>query len=98
MSAHDEAELGLLIEEANTLLADDLQGELDLGLQGTQREVALVAPPSQPALFGTTTVPAGRRVAAPTVRRTDGAAHLLPGAFRCPGGRVRRARVRCRGR
>ncbi|MFB6726149.1 hypothetical protein ACFCV3_38620 [Kribbella sp. NPDC056345] len=31
-SARDEAELGLLIEEANRLLADDRQGVLDLGI------------------------------------------------------------------
>jgi len=31
-SARDDAELGLLIEAAQRLLADDSQGELDLGL------------------------------------------------------------------
>ena len=31
-SARDEAELGLLIEEARRLLADDAQRELDLGV------------------------------------------------------------------
>lgn len=31
-SAHDEAELGLLIQKANRLLADDRQGVLDLGI------------------------------------------------------------------
>lgn len=31
-SARDDAELGLLIEAAQRLLADDTQGELDLGI------------------------------------------------------------------
>lgn len=31
-SARDDAELGLLIEEARRLLVDDTQGELDLGV------------------------------------------------------------------
>jgi hypothetical protein len=70
-SAHDEAELGLLVAEANALLADDRQGELDLGLRGTLRQVTLVAAPSPPALFGAAR-PAvtRRRVGAPMVRRT----------------------------
>ena len=34
-SARDEAELGLLIAEAQRLLGDDAQRELDLGLTGS---------------------------------------------------------------
>ncbi len=71
-SAHDEAELGLLIAEANELLADDRQGELELGLLAWQRAAVLVAAPSLPVLFGVPARPAPRRlVAAPTVRRTS---------------------------
>lgn len=51
-SAHDEAALGLLIDRARELLDDDRQGVLDLGMQVPQRAARLVAPPSQPVLFG----------------------------------------------
>ncbi|MCR6689361.1 hypothetical protein [Cellulomonas sp.] len=50
-SAHDEAELGVLIARAHALLADDRQGVLDLGLQGTHRVAALVSASAQPVLF-----------------------------------------------
>jgi hypothetical protein len=51
-SARDEAELGLLMEEARRLLEDDRQGVLDLGVTPQARRVAMVPAPGQPALFG----------------------------------------------
>jgi hypothetical protein len=44
-SARDDAELGLLIEEAQRLLADDTQGELDLGITPKAVRAHMVAPP-----------------------------------------------------
>jgi hypothetical protein len=41
-SARDEAELGLLMEEAQRLLEDDRQGVLDLGITPQARQVAMV--------------------------------------------------------
>ncbi|WP_051480537.1 hypothetical protein [Cellulomonas sp. KRMCY2] len=71
-SAHDEAELGLLIQEANDLLVDDRQGVLDLGMRVPQRAASLLAVPSPPALFGDRSAqPRRRAVAAPTVLRTS---------------------------
>jgi hypothetical protein len=49
-SARDEAELGLLIEEAQRLLADDGQGELNLGITPKAVRVHMVPPPAE-ALF-----------------------------------------------
>lgn len=49
-SARDAAELGLLIEEARRLLADDTQGELDLGITPKAVRAHMVPPPDQ-ALF-----------------------------------------------
>lgn len=70
-SAHDEAELGVLIARAHALLADDRQGVLDLGLQGTHRVAALVSASAQPVLFPASQGrPARRRVPAPRVTRT----------------------------
>lgn len=54
-SAHDEAELGLLVEQAHRLLADDAQGMLDLGITPPVVKATLVAPatpaPAQEGLF-----------------------------------------------
>lgn len=69
-SAHDEAELGLLIAQASELIADDLQGVLDLGMQVPQRAAALLGTPAQPALHGQAAERSRRRVPAPTVMRT----------------------------
>lgn len=69
-SAHDEAELGVLMAQARDLIVGDAQRELDLGLQGATRQVRLVAPPSPPALFEDSVPARGRGVGAPTVRRT----------------------------
>ena len=51
-SARDEAELGLLIEEANRLLVDDEQGVLELGITPTLSAVAQAAMVSSPAPTG----------------------------------------------
>lgn len=63
-SARDDAELGLLIEEAQRLLADDSQGELDLGI--TPKAVrAHMVPPAAEALFtDATDAPVGRELVA----------------------------------
>lgn len=49
-SARDDAELGLLIEEARRLLADGTQNELDLGITPKAVRAHMVRPPDQ-ALF-----------------------------------------------
>lgn len=49
-SAGDEAELGLLIEEAQRLLADDAQRELDLGITPKAVKAEMIPPPAG-ALF-----------------------------------------------
>jgi hypothetical protein len=51
-SARDEAELGLLMEEARRLLEDDQQGVLDLEITPQARQVAMIPAPGQPVLFG----------------------------------------------
>jgi hypothetical protein len=45
-SARDEAELGLLVEEARHLLADDAQRELDLGITPKAVKAEMVPPPA----------------------------------------------------
>src|SRR3954453_9715961 len=49
-SARDEAELGLLIEQARQLLIDDGQGVLDLGITPAVRKAVMVPPPAAAAL------------------------------------------------
>lgn len=44
-SARDEAELGLLIEQAHRLLADEAQGVLDLGITPHAAKARMVGPP-----------------------------------------------------
>jgi hypothetical protein len=51
-SARDEAELGLLMEQARQLLVDDAQGVLDLGITPAVRKTVMVPLPTAPALFG----------------------------------------------
>ena len=63
-SARDEAELGLLMEEARCLLEDDRQGVLDLGVTPQARQAVMVAAPAQPALFGGGPAPGPRPVVA----------------------------------
>jgi len=43
-SAHDEAEIGLLVEQAHRMLADDAQGMLDLGITPQVTRASLLAP------------------------------------------------------
>jgi hypothetical protein len=50
-SARDEVELGLLVEEAQRLLADDQQGVLDLGITPAVPRAAMVAPAAPAGLF-----------------------------------------------
>jgi hypothetical protein len=45
-SARDEAELGLLVEQARRLLADDAQRELDLGITPKAIKADMVPPPA----------------------------------------------------
>ncbi|MDP9820798.1 hypothetical protein J2S59_000607 [Nocardioides massiliensis] len=53
-SARDEAELGLLLEEAQRLLADDRQGTLDLGLTPVLAKTTMAPPPAPAGLFAHT--------------------------------------------
>jgi hypothetical protein len=50
-SARDEADLGLLMEEARRLLADDRQGVLDLGITPVAAKVSMTSPPRTEGLF-----------------------------------------------
>lgn len=49
-SARDEAELGLLMNQARQLLVDDRQGVLDLGITPAARKAVMVPPPATAAL------------------------------------------------
>src|SRR3954454_4140387 len=71
-SARDEAELGLLMEEARRLLADDRQGVLDLGISPAVSKAVMVPPPAQAALFVDTADPSASRlmVSRPRVLKT----------------------------
>ncbi len=73
-SARDEAELGLLMEEAQRLLEDDRQGVLDLGITPQARRAAMVPVPGQPVLFGGEPAPGPRPVVprARTLKTTSG--------------------------
>jgi len=75
-SARDEAELGLLMEEAWCLLEDDRQGVLDLGITPQARRVAMVPAPGQRALFGGEPAP-GPRPLVPRARTLKTASGLL---------------------
>ena len=81
-SARDEAELGLLMEEAHRLLADDQQGVLDLGITPALRKAAMVAPAARAGLFPGTTdgVPRSRQVV-PRPRVLKTSSRLLYGAL-----------------
>jgi hypothetical protein len=75
-SARDEAELGLLMEQARQLLEDHGQGVLDLGITPQARQAAMIPAPRQPALFGSGPAPGPRRVA-PRARILKTASGLL---------------------
>ena len=61
-SARDDAELGLLIEQAQRLLADDTQGELDLGITPKAVKAHMVPPPAEELFTNGTDVPAVREL------------------------------------
>jgi len=63
-SARDDAELGLLIEEAQRLLVDDTQGELDLGITPKAVRAHMVPPPGQALFTDGADVPAARELVA----------------------------------
>ena len=63
-SARDEAELGLLVEEARRLLADDAQRELDLGITPKAFKVEMVPPPAGTLFSDATAGPAPRQLVA----------------------------------
>ncbi|NYF98533.1 hypothetical protein BJY20_001925 [Janibacter cremeus] len=71
-SAHDDALLGVLVAQAEALLADPGQGELELGLEPTPRKVDLLPEVAAESLFAQGD---GReevaRVAAPRVTATS---------------------------
>ncbi|EWT04985.1 transposase [Intrasporangium chromatireducens Q5-1] len=70
-SAHSEAELGLLLEQARSLLSDPGQGEFDLGVEPTPRRAGLLAPAADAGLFAQPASSADPgRVAAPKVLGT----------------------------
>ena len=71
-SARDEAELGLLIEQAHRLLEDDGQGVLNLGLTPAVRRATLIERPAPATLYATDS-PAAQRVARARVIRTSSA-------------------------
>jgi hypothetical protein len=50
-SAHTEAELGVLLEQAREMLSDPAQGAFDLAIEPAAPQVRLVAQPAGPALF-----------------------------------------------
>src|SRR6516165_11522056 len=75
-SARDEAELGLLMEEAHRLLEDDRQGVLDLGITPQARQAVMVPAPGQPVLFGGEPA-AGPRPVVPRARTLKTASGLL---------------------
>src|SRR3954447_15750339 len=95
-SARDEAELGLLMEQAQQLLVDDAQGELDLGITPAVRKTVMVPPPTAPALFrGSGDGPVSRPVvpAARVLKTSSGLLHeALAGCTPAP-----RRRGRCQG-
>lgn len=75
-SARDETELGLLIEEAHRLLADDQQGMLDLGITPPVPKVTMVGPAAPVGLFasprGAESSPSSRQlVPRPRVLKTS---------------------------
>jgi hypothetical protein len=75
-SARDEAELGLLIEHAHRLLADEQQGVLDLGITPPVRKATMLGQAGQPVLFSEGPEPrsgqqSGQAVPRPRVLKTS---------------------------
>jgi hypothetical protein len=69
-SARDDAELGLLVEEARRLLADDAQRELDLGITPRAVKAEMVPPPAGTLFVDAGGGPARRVVARPRVLKS----------------------------
>ena len=63
-SARDEAELGLLIEQAQRLLADSARGELDLGITPKAVRALMVPPPAGELFADGDGLPAARELVA----------------------------------
>jgi hypothetical protein len=63
-SARDEAELGLLVEEARRLIADDAQHELDLGITPKAVKAEMVGPPAATLFTDAGAGPAPRQLVA----------------------------------
>jgi len=63
-SARDEAELGLLVEQARRLLADDAQRELDLGITPKAVKAEMVGPPAATLFTDAGAGPAPRQLVA----------------------------------
>jgi hypothetical protein len=76
-SARDEAELGLLMEEARRLLADDRQGVLDLGITPAAPKAVMVSAPTQAGLFTGAAGPAAPRRMVPRSRVLKTSSALL---------------------
>jgi hypothetical protein len=80
-SARDEAGLGLLMEEANRLLADDRQGVLDLGITPAVPKAVLLPPSTPPStqagLFAGTATPPSSRQMVPRPRVLKSSSGLL---------------------
>ena len=71
-SARDDAELGLLMEEAQRLLVDDTQGELELGVTPKAVRAHMVPPPSEALFTDGAGVPVRREwVARPRVLKSS---------------------------
>lgn len=70
-SARDDVELGLLMAEARRLLADDAQGELDLGLSLPTSKVAMVPAPAGTLFDQPGPLPRRAVVPGPQVLRTS---------------------------
>jgi Transposase DDE domain len=79
-SARDEAELGLLVEQARTLLANEAQGELDLGITPKATKAQMAPPPARTLFTDAAGEPGPRQlVARPRVLKTS--CGLLYGAL-----------------
>jgi hypothetical protein len=67
-SARDEVELGLLLEEAHRLLADDRQGMLDLGIAPARLKAVMVSQPAAAGLFASAASGSASRQVVPRLR------------------------------